>query len=51
VLPAVPLAIGVMLVPGWHVLARIALGVILYGGFSWLSGAWSRRDLTRLAHL
>lgn len=51
VLPAVPMVIGILLVPGWHVLARIVLGAVIYLGSSWLTGAWSYRDLVRLARL
>lgn len=50
-LPAVAMGVVVWFVPQIHVLLTIAVGVIVYGVGSRLSGAWHPRDLRRLRNV
>ncbi len=49
--PTAAMALVVLAVPGWHVLARVAVGAALYVGLSWLSGAWRAADVRALRAL
>lgn len=48
-LPAAPMALVVWALPDLHVLARVALGAVVYVAVGWLVRAWRPSDLGRLA--
>ncbi len=51
VAPAIPMAVLVLAVPGWHVLARVAFGAVVYVVGGRLTSAWRPDDLTRLRRI
>ena len=50
-IPAALMAVGMVLLPPVHVLVAIALGIVVYGLFGRLTGAWHPRDLHGLGRV
>jgi len=51
ILPALPMALVVLALPGWHVLLRIGVGAVVYLALGYLSGAWEKGDIRVLRNI